>query len=524
MSTGRAILTGAITGFLRSNNERRERMEQRLYTMANDRATREREQAKTEYSDMLKASQAEEAEYNSLRSVGDIDENGNYSDQYYTKLAYAEFKDPNVREAYGNDFEKFNQEFRKMAPKSYKRNYKSPAKIKEELTKLYASIDARQQESTSGPVLTGFERMLGQGIDAGIDLIGDGLSKATGGRVSMQGAVAPDSEMNTTGDLQLRTNTDLASVDPMAEQTSITPQASTETPDFQRSEAPVPIENTWKSTDADGKEYIISIDANKKVTVTPTGLTKPENGGEISMSLSDLKTAVDPQTTANIRDGQIAMRRIGNIMRDTSVATTAKTPQLVNSIIQGVKEEYIGTLGSDADVTQETNKALIAAFKDELDGINSKLPEDQQITPDERQEYLATLGGLRQDKRALAYALVRLNRASGRFNGQELQEQLDLLQGGSTASMMAALKKAEEQVTQLLHRDMQDAAASVITTQLYAEGNRRVTKNQVMGWVQGEPTYDPKNNAYYIDFHTGPYEFAYMTENGGVSLIPRESN
>lgn len=514
----RALLSGVGRGFFQAQNQRRRQMAERMEALATNRAEMARERAKSRYDSISKEARAENNKWRALRADGDIDAEGNYQDTYYDKLAYAQFKDKGNRAAEGMSFEEFRDNLRKISPKKFTRQYKDPDVINNDLTKLYASIDARKQAELDRPVLTGFDRMLSRGVSSVVDLVGEQVEGLTEGKVGITSLAEP----SPTKELPTE-----ETFSPFREQ-EISPEGQegvTERPTFTPS-VPEEIETTYKTYDAQGNEHIVIVGKDKSVTTKATGLQKQGSSGVIEMKLADLKKPVDQLVSNRIRDGIESQRLIGEILEDTSVETSATLPKLYANIIQRIQNEYVGTVGSVEEKNRRTLEELGAAFTRELNDINTSLPEDQRITPNERQKLNSKVRGLDQNKRALAYALVRLNRTSGRFNGQELNEQLDLLKSNDLAGAASVLKRAQEQVKAALDRDIQEAAASVLTTHLVASGKQgqtQYTKNEILGWVKGSPVYDPQNKSYYVDFREGPYEFAYMTANGGVELVPRQT-
>jgi hypothetical protein len=170
----RALLTGVATGFLKATNDRRDKMAERMQMLADNKALMDRERAKSRADAAAKEAAAEAAKWSELRSVEHIDDEGNYTDKYHDTVAAAKFAEEGVRKAFGNDFEKFKAEWRKMGPSKFTRQYKDPNEIESSLQKVYGSIEARQQAELSRPVLTGFDAMLGSMVNR--------VSSAVGGK------------------------------------------------------------------------------------------------------------------------------------------------------------------------------------------------------------------------------------------------------------------------------------------------------------------------------------------------------
>tara|TARA_R110002124_G_scaffold7039_1_gene41631 strand:+ start:580 stop:2133 length:1554 start_codon:yes stop_codon:yes gene_type:complete len=514
---------GMAKGGLRENNDRAKRMEERMQNLADNNATMARERANSRYDSTAKDAAAVATKEANLKALNHIDAEGNYTEQYYKNEAELKWKDPEVRKAFGGagGYLGFEKRYisRHQIPR-FVNQYKPAAQRDADLAKLHASISAKQQVESSQKTLTGLDRFMMKGADSAINTIGDGVREATDGAVDIQSGMQPAAPQAVP---------ELAEASPLRAQEAMGTQAPVEPMlDFETPVAPADeIKTTYISHDADGTEWIHKVwKGDKPSTKEATGLTKLEKAGVVEMAMSDLKTAVDPKLTDSLRVGQEAQRLIGNILQDTTVETAAVLPKLYSSIIERIQDEVVGTVGSKEEKNKKTLQALGAAFASELHAVNESLPEDQRMSPNVRQKLNAKVAGLKQNKRALAYALVKLNRASGRFNGQELSEQLDLLNSGDLSGAFSVLKRAQEQVSAAMDRNMQDAAASVMTTHLAVqrkEGEAQFTKQEILGWVDGKPSYDPTNKAYFISFREGPYEFAYMRNNGGIELIPRET-
>ena len=159
----RNFIAGAVGGFFRANNNRRNAMQERLQTMADDKATREREQAKTEYTQAITSAQAENAKYSKYKEEGWLNEDDTFTDAYWRSHAMADHK------ATGNK-EPFNQNsidnYRKVQGRrqKFERRYKDPSAANQSLNETYDSIALRQKEEAGRSSLTNFDRMLMGGI------------------------------------------------------------------------------------------------------------------------------------------------------------------------------------------------------------------------------------------------------------------------------------------------------------------------------------------------------------------------
>ena len=222
----RALLTGVATGFLKANNDRRDRMTERLQTLSDNRATMDRERAKSQADAASKAAYEEQKKWSELRSQDHIDDEGNYTEKFYNVAAYSEFQKEETRKAFGNDYNSFVTEFSKMGPKKFIRQYKDPQDIEQSLSKVYSSIDTRQRDELSRPALTGFDSMLGSMVNR--------VSSAVGG-----GTVFGPPSDGTLSSAPTET------IDPMRPQGPQEPSAPFEAPNFQAPKVEPDKSNKW---------------------------------------------------------------------------------------------------------------------------------------------------------------------------------------------------------------------------------------------------------------------------------------
>lgn len=259
----RALLTGVATGFLKANNDRRDRMAERLQTLSDNRATMERERAKSRADAAAKEAAKEASEWHNLRSNEFIDDEGNFQKAYYDKAAYAEFIKPEVKERFGNDFNSFVAEWSKMQPKKFIRQYKDPNEIEASLQQVYSSIDTRQQAELQRPAFTGFDAMLGSMVNR--------VSSAVGGG----NVFGPPSD----GTLD---STPTPELNVMREQEQPTEStAPYEAPAFTQRTEPVKPETINQFIKGqDGKMYAVFADDTGKLVETELNIRVPEDAAD----------------------------------------------------------------------------------------------------------------------------------------------------------------------------------------------------------------------------------------------------
>jgi hypothetical protein len=160
MSLAKSFLMGLAKGGLKENNRRASMMEQRMQELATNNATIARERAQSKYESDYKSAMAEHSKINSLRSEGLIDTEGTYTKKYRDDKSYVEFQNPEVRKAYGGDYDKFKLSFDEVGPRGISSSYKTPDEITRNVSKTYESIAARQRVESSQPVLTSMDKLL----------------------------------------------------------------------------------------------------------------------------------------------------------------------------------------------------------------------------------------------------------------------------------------------------------------------------------------------------------------------------
>lgn len=159
----RALLGGIARGFLKSNNDRHDRMEQRAAQLAEKQGIMERERAKSRYASAIQAAEQEEKTWDEYKSKDWIDAEGNFTSAYYRDQTYDKWKESEYK-----DQEEFIEIWKKDRAPKLTRSYKSPQVLQKEMASIYNSIDNREREALARPVLTGFEKMMGFGLVKGV--------------------------------------------------------------------------------------------------------------------------------------------------------------------------------------------------------------------------------------------------------------------------------------------------------------------------------------------------------------------
>ena len=283
----RALLTGVATGFLKANNDRRDRMAQRLQELSDNRALMDRERAKSRADAASKAAAEEHSQWASLRANDFIDDEGNYQKKYFDKVAYAEFQKKETREAFGGNFQQFADEFKKTQGTKFIRQYKDPEQIESSLRNVYDSIDTRQRSELSRPAMTGFDAMLGSVVNRVTSSVG--LDKPFGPPSDGTLSSEPTAELNV-----------------MQEQGPMEPAAPYERPNFKGPEVAPEKAEKWIRRE-DGTWVVAFADSAGGNTIVNTGVkgydtdqgfkdTRP------SMTDSDQKWYVNGIPVPNVKE------------------------------------------------------------------------------------------------------------------------------------------------------------------------------------------------------------------------------
>lgn len=226
----RALLTGAATGFLKANNDRSARMQERMQELADNNATMSRERAKSRYEATSAQANAIASTKADLLANNFIDADGNYTKQYYKNEAYLQWKDPNVQKAFGGPkgYAGFEEKYisRNQIPR-FVDPYKPAAQREADLTKLYSSIDAKQQVEANQPTLTGLDKFLMKSASSAINTVGDGVREVTNGAIDIQSGADPTAPKPVP---ELAEASPLRAQEPMGTQAPVEPMLDWDTP------------------------------------------------------------------------------------------------------------------------------------------------------------------------------------------------------------------------------------------------------------------------------------------------------
>jgi hypothetical protein len=163
MGLSRALLGGVATGFLKANNDRRDRMNTRMQELADNTAVQARERAKTALSVNQKNAQAENDKIKALTSEGAIDDKGMYNDSWWLRQSQADWKE--FGEPSGvSHMDYTNNTYKKDRPKGIQREYKSSADINKGYEELQSSISANLRNDLNKNAATSLDRFLGSSL------------------------------------------------------------------------------------------------------------------------------------------------------------------------------------------------------------------------------------------------------------------------------------------------------------------------------------------------------------------------
>ena len=156
----RAFLTGMATGFLRSNNERRAKMADRMQQLSDNSSEMARERAKSRAAAGMKGAQEEESDIKALRAAGHLEQDSlEYTTAYWNDKTRDIWKESQFK----TQEEFIEQYYKQNRPKAYKREFKDTSEIQRNLSDIEKAIQMRQSNEVSRTVSTPLDRLLSFG-------------------------------------------------------------------------------------------------------------------------------------------------------------------------------------------------------------------------------------------------------------------------------------------------------------------------------------------------------------------------
>lgn len=521
MGLSRALLGGVATGFMKANNDRSDRMAQRMQELAENTAMMARERAKTQHSVAQESARVENEKKTSLRAEGAIDNKGNYKDSWWLRQSQADWN--TYGKPSGMTHEEYtNTVFKAGKPTKFVSQYKSAHEIDQSSNALHSSISSNLRNDLNKPAATALEKFLG-----------GSLRKMTG---TPQEAVAPPSAP-------------LPSIDPMAPQggpqetyggTGAIPEAPLAASTAPKRSSLTTV-NLYSGENIDGKTYQYDpstgevLDENSgQWHQVPEGMstisanrnpftrkfTDESTGEELSQNVIETY-ASDPKATdrvagktyiaiGTVRSGDVSLSpaKKGEFKQQTNNAVRFATVDKVSNLaIEMLSQDYVDNpatwvasrlatiadaLGATINLTGKTleDTQAITSF------IEGRLENDWEAIKDIGPLDAAAIssGNVKSIQTLLTYATTSMLTKDGRItmaartDAKEIAE--SLVTGGAvhTGKLVSLLNQNSKEMSSIVDSDLNIAMANMRspTWERYSDVKRMVQG----GWKPLYNTYE----------------------------------
>ena len=491
----------------RRKQERKQQMEQRFRELADNKAAQQNEIAKSQYAQ----AQAEQANENQLVAAsvtnGTMMEDGTYLPKHWNELAI-ESLGGNVKDLTQEQIDAESARIAGGAQKGYTRKYSSNVAAQNLQKQLEYNEAVRERD--------GSRQFHGDGVDGAIGRLGQKAGDALFGKE--EELVAPTMQGQPQGN-QFGFNEEYTGSVPDAKKTYASPKFLGSVMGAEGKMLPNVImypDGTPAHPEWSGVPLQKTIDPNtgdvshKPVLVADYKEFQEKSGSKIKIDLDSFKNAVPSEVKARFKDSKKVLKlatRLDNLTTIETSSMLSKGTTWAETLL-GVEWEFLK--GNDEDKTtyiQGVEKAEITAWEksqgEDLDLVTAK-------------DIRAALGGMKQDSRALAYALVRLQRDSGRFNGQELKEQLELLSADDIAAKKQALQRAVVQAKEGIQDSKQEMVEYDLFAHLAANGVAK-TVGGIRGNIKTKST-DKDGYTFYVH-RNGDYAYSVIDPTGGINHV-----
>ncbi len=494
----------------KEKQERKVRMEQRYAQLAQDKARHNNELAKTEYAQVRAAKIAEDKEWGEAEKNGTIRADGRYTEKHWKQKAFDRYANSGVKrttedinEFYRNESYWMKEEM-SGSKQGMTRQYQG-GDVAGNLKRKFeynAQVEAQEGgreffEGPEGAMANGLSRLFGDSKTiAGPEQVG--FDKATefdtfavdNQDETLQGPVAaasfdPKSAMKVYGK-----NED-GSVDTSTIHTLFVNKG----PDGALYEATGEGAVPWDGDYVDAAEY------NKKSSTTNKRMLTAEQQ----------KHDISPELRDSYSNANKVIRLTKSIVGLSGVPTSALT-----STIPAQMKSFFGT----------EIEGVIGDEKSQKDFMRSKIDaivrSDKEVHPDTATAVSANLGALDSQKLFLAYAMVRIQRGSGRFTGQELNTTLEAFKSNNLAYSLAAVNHAYNEAQMGVKKNVKAMAAEATVSHLFGSGDER-TKSQLLATFNTDPIQDDDGSWSVLvrkeDRELLGFRFIEVSPDGGVDYM-----
>jgi len=466
----------------RRKQERKQQMEQRFRELADNKAAQQNEIAKSQYAQ----AQAEQANENQLVAAsvtnGTMMEDGTYTDKHWNELAIKSLGG-NVKDLTQEQIDAESARIAGGAQKGYTRKYSSNVAAQNLQKQLEYNEAVRERD--------GSRQFHGDGVDGAIARLGQKAGDALFGKEeelvapTMQGqpqgnqfgfneeytgsvpSVSGDLGINSSQQVYLRDED--GEINTSTEHTVFLDNKGNRM--ISTSEGPVPY---------DGK-YVGVADHNKSMADS----TKGSGDGA---SLSDLKGAVNQDLLDKFDNTNKVLRLTKNITDLTNVKTAAVSTRLFATMKEEFGKEWTAIAGDEA--------ARRTFVQERLADISEEQSNGEPVDPKTSAAIATVAGELDSKKLFLAYAVVRIQRGSGRFTGQELKTTMDAFKSNNLAYAISAVQDAQKEAMFDVKKTSKQIAAEAFVTEEFLNG-RKYTKPDVLAAMESVKL-DPETNEWNI--------------------------
>lgn len=507
--------------------ERKLRMEQRFAQLAKDKQMHENELAKTEYVEAAKAQGLEAKDFQQAYEAGWITEDDQYTRKYFEDKAKEERRKLGIKFTSEEEQTWLNSENGLKAEAD--RLQSGHAKYK---SRQYKTLDAERyyrqqlaynaaqaQRTMDSPVYSSGAEGAAEKFG---DRLGDFLSDNLFGKEEpMQRPVkeeGPAPRTETFDEIDVSGPVDLGVRRMPTEKAK--PIMIDNARDYEGNPMPnvVFYPEGRPGVDEGAVHVQLQVMEDGSIEQVPVNVTtiSPEKaqGERREFALKDVQ---DNQIDIDMQNKLSESRKVLKVGNRLKHALTADTGSSIKKLVSWAstfaETELVATFGSDKEKLQ---------YMEEVGDNTLKAWEiaagEKDVAPSEMtmKALRSAFAGMDQDTRTLAYALVKLNRAGGRFNGQELKEQLQLLADGSPAERRSVLKRAMETAQESAEQTSIDIATRDFQKVGYAQHGVSVTTAQLKGHIEDVEYFD--DGTMMITYRDdSPLKATMMFPNGGIN-------
>ena len=484
----------------RDRQARKVRMEQRYAQLAQDKAKHANELAKTKYAEVTAAKVNEDQAWSQAKANGTIMEDGRYTEKHWKQKAFHRYVNAGVKRTtedmanfYANEDFLMKEEMR-GAEQGMTRKY-AGGDIEGNLKRKLEYNHRVEAQEGSREFFEGAEGSINRGIDS---ILGTGEQPIEGPELT---GFDPATKFNTFSN----------------ENDSSRAPAGADI-DYGK------VKETKKvMLDDNGEEIMVSYSDKLGYVVADgasgfkrvddlTRLRDASGGGSPRLLTAEQqKHDVNQELRDKFSNGNKVIRLTKSIVALSGVNTSA-----LSSTIPASAHSFFGTEWEQMAGDEKSQKNFMNGK------IQAILRAEADISPETYTEISANMGALDSQKLFLAYAMVRIQRGSGRFTGQELNTTLEAFKSNNLAYSLAAVSHAYDEAQKGVKKDVKSMAAEATVGHLFGGKDER-TKSQLLSSFNTEPIQDDDGSWTILvrpeDREKLGFRFIEVTPDGGIDYI-----